>query len=222
VRGYLKPTGPTARDALLPSDPGLALALAQELVEAPRMSNHNHGLWGYHGETCHGRELTIQSTGIGGPSAAGVLQELAHLGVRRAVRVGTGAAPPGAVVECEAVVVEGALARDGTSAALGATGLVPADRSITDRLAQAAGEAARRGTVASVDLLEDRAPAGSDVVGVDLETAALLALGQRLKLTIGAIVRVGDAAGVELGKIALEALQEAPARSPGPGVAAGF
>jgi hypothetical protein len=76
--------------------------------------------------------------------------------------------------------------------------------------------------VASVDLLEDRVPAGSDVVGVDLETAALLALGQRLKLTIGAIVRVGDAAGVELGKIALEALQEAPARSPGPGVAAGF
>jgi uridine phosphorylase len=223
VRRYLKPTGPTAADALLPSDPGLALALAQELVEAPRMSNHNHGLWGYHGETRHGRELTIQSTGIGGPSAAGVLQELTHLGVRRAVRVGAGAAPAGTVVECEAVVVDGALARDGTSAALGATGLVPADRSITDRLAQAAGQAARRGTVASVDLLEDRVPAGSDVLCVDLETAALLALGQRLELTIGAIVGVGDAAGVELGKIALEALlQEAPARWPGPGVAAGF
>ena len=57
---------------------------------------------------------------------------------------------------------------------------------------------------------------------VDLETAALLALGQRLELTIGAIVGVVDGAGVELGKIALEALQEAPARSPGPGVAAGF
>ena len=74
------------------------------------MSNHNHGLWGYHGETRHGRELTIQSTGIGGPSAAGCCG-IAHLGVRRAVRVGTGAAPAGAVVECEAVVVEGALAR---------------------------------------------------------------------------------------------------------------
>jgi nucleoside phosphorylase len=125
-------------------------------------------------------------------------------------------------VECAAVVVEGALARDGTSAALGATGLVPADRSITDRLAQAAGEAARRGTVVSVDFLEVRVPAGSGVVGVDLETAALLAFARRLELVMGAIVCVGDAAGVELGKIALEALQEAPARSPGPGVAAGF
>ena len=220
--GYLKPTGPTAADALLPSDPGLALALAQELIEAPRMSNHNHGLWGYHGETRRGRELTIQSTGIGGPSAAGVLQELAHLGVRRAVRVGTGAPPAGPVVECEPVVVEGALARDGTSAALGARGLVPADRSITNRLAQAAGEAARRGTVASVDILEAGVPAGSDVVGVDLETAALLAFARRLGLEMGAIVCLGAAAGVELGRIALEALQEAPARSPGPGVGAGF
>jgi uridine phosphorylase len=222
VRGYLKPTGPTATDALLPSDPGLALALAQELVEAPRMSNHNHGLWGYHGETRHGHELTIQSTGIGGPSAAGVLRELAHLGVRRAVRVGTGAAPTGAVVECEAVVVEDALARDGTSAALGATGLVPADRAITDRLAEAAGRAARRGTVASVDLLGDGVPNGAEVLGVDLETAALLALAQKLGLAVGAIVGVRDAGGLELGKIALEALQEAPARSPGSGVASGF
>ena len=33
--------------------------------------------------------LTIQSTGIGGPSAALVLGDLAELGVRRALRVGT-------------------------------------------------------------------------------------------------------------------------------------
>jgi uridine phosphorylase len=222
VRGYLKPTGPTARDALLPSDPGLALALAQELVKAPRMSNHNHGLWGYHGETRHGRELTIQSTGIGGPSAAGVLRELAHLGVTRAVRVGAGAAPAGVSGGSAAVVVEGALAGDGTSAALGATGLVPADPAVTDRLAQAAGPAARRGTVASVDLLDGRVPADAEVLAVDLETAALLALARRLDVAVGAIVGAGDGAGVELGRIALEALQEAPARSPGSGVAAGF
>jgi hypothetical protein len=28
------------------------------------------GLWGYRGRTAHGLELTIQSTGVGGPSAA--------------------------------------------------------------------------------------------------------------------------------------------------------
>ncbi|MGH2961258.1 MAG: purine-nucleoside phosphorylase, partial [Solirubrobacterales bacterium] len=77
---YLKPTAPIAPSALLPSDPGTALALAQDLLDEPRMSNHSHGLWGYHGETESGAELTIQSTGIGGPSAAIVLSELTELG----------------------------------------------------------------------------------------------------------------------------------------------
>ena len=59
------------------------------------MSNHARGLWGYTGETPEGRPLSIQSTGMGGPSAAIVLQELAELGVRRAIRVGTcGAVDP--------------------------------------------------------------------------------------------------------------------------------
>ena len=44
-----------------------------------------------------GRELTVQATGMGGPSAALVLADLAELGVRRAVRVGScAAAHPGA------------------------------------------------------------------------------------------------------------------------------
>ncbi len=57
-------------------------------AEKPLMSNHNRGLWGYTGETPEGRPLTVQSTGMGGPSAAIVLHELAELGVRRAIRVG--------------------------------------------------------------------------------------------------------------------------------------
>jgi uridine phosphorylase len=36
-----------------------------------------------------GDDLTIQSTGMGGPSATVVLHDLAELGVRRAVRIGT-------------------------------------------------------------------------------------------------------------------------------------
>jgi hypothetical protein len=76
--------------------------------------------------------------------------------------------------------------------------------------------------VASVDVLDGDVPDGADAMGVDLETAALLALARKLELAVGAIVGVGDADGVELGRIALEALQEAPARSPGPGLAAGF
>src|SRR6476646_4569587 len=85
----LQPTASVAADAILVGDPGRALLLAQELLEQPKMSNHARGLWGYSGRTPGGMELTIQSTGMGGPSAALVLGDLAKLGVRRTVRVGT-------------------------------------------------------------------------------------------------------------------------------------
>jgi uridine phosphorylase len=85
----LRPTAPIAADAILVGDPGRALMLAQELLEQPKMSNHARGLWGYTGVTASGDELTIQATGMGGPSAAVVVADLAELGVKRAIRVGT-------------------------------------------------------------------------------------------------------------------------------------
>src|SRR3954467_8173743 len=85
----LRPTAPIASDAILVGDPGRALMLAQELLQQPKMSNHARGLWGYSGGTHAGDELTIQATGMGGPSATVVLRDLAELGVRRAIRIGT-------------------------------------------------------------------------------------------------------------------------------------
>src|SRR5690349_15047482 len=85
----LRPTAPNATDAILVGDPGRALMLAQELLQQPKMSNHARGLWGYTGVTHEGHELTVQSTGMGGPSATVVLHDLAELGVRRALRIGT-------------------------------------------------------------------------------------------------------------------------------------
>src|SRR3982751_3826310 len=85
----LRPTAPLAAEAILVGDPGRALMLAQELLAEPKMSNHARGLWGYTGSTEAGRQLTIQATGMGGPSASVVLTDLAELGVRRAVRIGT-------------------------------------------------------------------------------------------------------------------------------------
>ena len=83
------------------------------------MLNHHRGLWGYSGPAADGAPLTIQSTGLGGPSAAAVVAELIALGARRLVRVGTaaglGATPLGALV-----VADAALAADGASRALGA------------------------------------------------------------------------------------------------------
>src|SRR4051812_29226261 len=116
----LRPTAPIASDAILVGDPGRALLLAQELLEEPKMSNHARGLWGYSGRTPAGEELTIQSTGIGGPSAALVLGDLAELGLRRGVRIGGCLATGSGAVELgDLVVVEGALAGGGSAAAFG-------------------------------------------------------------------------------------------------------
>src|SRR5215218_10277275 len=86
----LRPHEPVAERVLLPGDPGRALRLATQLIDGPRMLNHHRGLWGYSGSAADGAPLTIQSTGLGGPSAAAVVAELLELGARRLIRVGTG------------------------------------------------------------------------------------------------------------------------------------
>jgi uridine phosphorylase len=111
---HLRPTAPLAERVLLPGDPGRALALAQELLVSPLMFNHHRGLWGYTGAAPDGEPLTIQATGMGGPSAAIVLTELIALGARRAIRVGTcGALAPGLTLG-ELVIAREAICADGT------------------------------------------------------------------------------------------------------------
>src|SRR6266480_253697 len=130
---HLRPSTDYAENALLPGDPGRALALAQQLLTEPRMSNHARGLWGYTGETPTGQPLSIQSTGMGGPSAAIVLQELAELGVRRAIRVGTCGSLDRALGHGGLIVVGEALAEDGASRALGAAEAAEPDPDLTSR-----------------------------------------------------------------------------------------
>src|SRR5919108_4356103 len=118
---FLRPHAAVAERVLLPGDPGRALRLAQQLVDAPKMLNHNRGLWGYTGAAADGEPMTIQSTGLGGPSAAIVAQELIGLGARRLVRVGT----CGAVADLplgSLVIAESVRPRDGASRAVGSAG----------------------------------------------------------------------------------------------------
>ena len=119
---HLRPHADVAERVLLPGDPGRALRLAQQVVDAPKMLNHHRGLWGYTGIASDGAPLTIQSTGLGGPSTAIVVEELIGLGARRLVRVGTCRAladlPLGSLVvaervRCEDGVTPGARSRRG-------------------------------------------------------------------------------------------------------------
>jgi uridine phosphorylase len=205
VPHHLRPSTPYAPDALLPGDPGRALAFAQQLLTEPKMSNHARGLWGYTGETPEGHPLSIQSTGMGGPSAAIVLQELAELGVRRAIRVGTcGAVDPG-LAHGHLVVASEALAEDGASRALGAGETVAPDPELTARLGAGLPPGAAPSRIVTTDLFYDSDPgregpprARADAwrrrgaVAVEMEAAAVFTLGRRLGVATGCVLVVSD------------------------------
>jgi uridine phosphorylase len=202
---HLRPNAPYAPDALLPGDPGRALALAQQLLTEPKMSNHARGLWGYTGETPEGRPLSIQSTGMGGPSAAIVLQELAELGVRRAVRVGTCGAVDPELDHGELVVASDALTEDGASRALGAGESAEPDPELTARLAAGLPPGAAPSRIVTTDLFYDsdagekgppRARADAwrrrGAVAVEMEAATIFTLGRRLGVATGCVLVVSD------------------------------
>jgi uridine phosphorylase len=216
----LRPVASVAADAVLVGDPGRALLLAQELQESPKMSNHARGLWGYWGTTPSGRELTVQSTGMGGPSAALVLADLAELGVRRAVRVGTCAAiapepePGELLVALEAHAWGGG--REGEA--------VLPDPGLTGALRKALGgpPAFRPAIVASLDFLHPGPTAASggatDAVyaehadAADMQTATLMLEAEARGIEFAAVLIVAESAA---GEQADDELLEAAAKRAG-------
>jgi purine-nucleoside phosphorylase len=210
----LRPTGPIAPEAILVGDPGRALMLAQELLRQPKMSNHARGLWGYTGVTHEGDPLTLQATGMGGPSATVVLRDLAELGVRRAVRIGTGASL-GDLALGERLIVGEARIEPGRGSRRTHTvqeeprgaGVEP-DLELTEALAARLGDGARVGAVASLDVLppdEEALNVEADVA--DLQTATLLAAATDLCVAPAAVLIVSEKPGS--GQIRDEVLEAA-------------
>lgn len=204
---HLRNSMPIAPDVLLPGDPGRAMAMAQALLVSPKMHNLHRGLWGYTGETAEelgGRPLSIQSTGMGAPSAAIVIHELAELGARRAIRVGTcGALDPGLELG-QLLRAETALGDTGVNRALAGRldddgEMVAADVALTGRLVEVGAGAPV--TVATTDLFYEGTPDARErwiaagAGAVDMETAALFALGPGLGVAVACLLVVSDVFG---------------------------
>jgi DeoD family purine-nucleoside phosphorylase len=216
---HVHPTTELAERVLLPGDPGRALLLAQALLEQPKMFNHNRGLWGYTGAAADGEPLTIQSTGMGGPSAAIVVEELVQLGARRLVRVGTCGALVGGFALGDAIVATEAICADGTSRALGADERATADPALTAALVAAAERdgGARTGAVVTTDLFYDVSgehadPAPGDALAIEMETATLFRLATLRGVQAGCVLAVSDLLGPARGRIDAAALQAAAER----------
>lgn len=227
---HIHQTAALAERVLLPGDPGRALRLAQALLEQPKMLNHNRGLWGYTGTAADGEPLSIQSTGMGGPSAAIVATELIELGARRLLRIGTCGGLAASLQLGESLVVEAALADDGTSRALGGHArLAPVTPpgALTASLLKDGGQ---RATVVSADLFYDAEDRIADwrragAVAVEMEAATVFTVAARhgaqagCALLVSNLVAGGAAAYLEpdalhagelaLGRLAVAALSSA-------------
>ena len=105
--------GDVGRYVILTGDPGRCETIAG-LLDRPekRAANREY-------VTCtgylNGEKVSVVSTGIGGPSAAIALEELAHCGASTFIRVGTSGGMQPEVLGGDAVIATGAVRMEGTS-----------------------------------------------------------------------------------------------------------
>ena len=101
------------RYCILPGDPGRCEKIAAHF-ENPVKTAQNREFTTYTG-TLAGVKVSVTSTGIGGPSAAIAMEELAALGAHTFVRVGTCGGINKKVKAGDVVIATGAIRQEGTS-----------------------------------------------------------------------------------------------------------
>lgn len=106
-------TGDVGRYVILTGDPGRCEGIAK-MLESPEKKAENREYVTYTGMLM-GEKVSVVSTGIGGPSAAIALEELAHCGADTFIRVGTSGGMQKDVLGGDAVIAAGAVRQEGTS-----------------------------------------------------------------------------------------------------------
>jgi DeoD family purine-nucleoside phosphorylase len=214
--------GDYAEAVLLPGDPVRAQRLAERYLEAPRQVNGERGLLGFTG-TFDGRPVSVQATGMGGPSAAIVIEELIQLGVRTLIRIGTCGGLRPELGLGDTVIAISAVPADSTARhyAGGEPHAPTADFSVTHDLVHHAKPMGMRphvGPVASSDTFYDpdggrhRRWAGRGVLAVEMEAATLFTIaairGVRAACVLVVSDLVGSDAPVRIGDAELAAAVE--------------
>ena len=178
--------GDYAEACLLPGDPGRARRIAEEHFEGAVERNTHRGLLGYTGEF-RGTPVSVQTTGIGGPAAAIVIEELIELGVRRFLRVGTCGSLQEGIGLGELILAISAVPADGTSReyAAGEAHAPTADWELVHGAVHAGKELGARihvGPIATCDTFYDPDPkrvgrwAERGILAVEMEAATLFTL----------------------------------------------
>ena len=193
--------GDYAEAVLVPGDPLRAKYIAENFFDSPRQVNGERGMLGYTG-TFRGAPISVQSTGMGCPSAAIVIEELVQLGAKRIIRVGTcGGLQPDMQLG-DLIIALTAIPADSTAAHyVGEPHCPTADWDIIHGAVHAAkelGKPVRVGPIVSSDIFYNP-DAGqyqrwSDrgVLAVEMEAAVLFTLGALRKVKTGCLLTVSD------------------------------
>ena len=106
-------TGDVGKWCILPGDPGRCEKIARYFDDPYHFgTNREYNIW--NGYLC-GEKVSVCSTGIGGPSAAIAMEELAACGVHTFIRVGTCGGISLDVKAGDTVIASGAIRMEGTS-----------------------------------------------------------------------------------------------------------
>ncbi|WP_226040434.1 nucleoside phosphorylase [Natrinema sp. DC36] len=184
--------------ALIPGDPGRVDRIADHCDESETIAQNRE--YKVVNATYEGRELTICSTGIGCPSAAIAIEELANVGVETFIRVGTTGALQSEIEIGDMIVATGAAKNEGTSKRYEAVEYpaVPdydALSALVDS-AEANDEDVHVGPIASDDAYYAETDDAVDdweaanLLSVEMEAAAVFSLARRKGLAAGAICTV--------------------------------
>jgi uridine phosphorylase len=184
--------------ALVPGDPGRVDRIASHCTDVEEIAQNRE--YKIVNAAYEGRELTICSTGIGSPSAAIALEELAAVGVETFLRVGTIGALQTGVEVGDMIVATGAVKAEGTTERYEPRSYpaVP-DHEVLSALVDSADAdvgGVHVGPVATDDAyyaeteewVADLEEAG--ILAVEMEAATLFTLARRKGLRAGAICTV--------------------------------
>ncbi len=201
--------GDFAESVLLPGDPRRARYVAENFLEGAELVTEERGMLGYTG-SYKGNPVSVQTTGMGCPSAAIVTEELVRLGAKNLLRIGTCGGYHPEMELGDLVIATAATPADGTVSSL--TEGVPYAPAAHFDLVHAAHHAAERsapnrrkflGPIVSSDLFydptEDPAALWGDlgVLAVEMEAAAIFTIAAMRGVRAGCVLTVSDTIGRE-------------------------
>jgi purine-nucleoside phosphorylase len=194
--------GDYAEACLLPGDPGRARYIAETYLDGAVERSSERGLLGYTGEV-EGSPVSVQATGMGGPSTAIVVEELIELGVRKLFRVGTCGALRPDLSHGDLVLAISAAPADGTTRRYvdDEPHCPTADWELIHGTVHAAKELGERievGPVASADAFYDPDPgqharwSKRGLLAVEMEAATLFTIAALRGVQAGCLLAVTD------------------------------